>query len=824
MNRLTADDRWWLAVLRAALEGVAPPEPEDAPDWSRIMQAARRHDLLPMTAAGIEHYHGFVPEKAAQALEKARNQALYAEATRDLELEQLFHRFSEEKIEFLPLKGTVLKRYYPSPELRTMGDVDLLIWPESFATVGEILRARGYSVDHETALHRVWSKPGLTLEQHRELFEPESNSLRGGLILPALHFFRSVPRLPAQNGTVFDRTTEKFEWNPFNGEFLAERLRERLRTVSDDSTQRQMAPDDFYLYQLLHLLEHFSASGAGVRFFLDMEVLRRQIGQDKADLPQIADERLRRYGLDQFASEIDRLSRRWFAPEKPDRCSEELEEFVFFGGTFGSTRQLAASRVGAFSSSAGPAAKLRLLLAKEFPARRALVHSYPKLARNRTLLPLCWLHLNFQRIFSSRRRVFLPYLKSVLLTRRSETEKITSFYRSIGLQPVIEADQESDNVIEKSCDKNITGLNDGLQKEISGEYQRILIVKLSSLGDILHTLPFVAALRRRFPDAQIDWAVHPAFSGLIPGVPWIDRVIPFRRPSFRCLFKTLRELVRLRKELHARRYDLAVDLQGLAKSALVVLLSGAKTRLGTGIMREGSALVSRRVVGEHITSHAVERSLDVARLLGAETERPEYPFPDLKEARESVLSKLREKLERSNKSDTDAPFVVFVPGTRWETKTWPAEYFASCAKCFIHERINVVLAGSAFDRPLADQIFHYLEYSDTHAADTFPAGGGSVVSLVGETSLAELAALIKNAQLFVGGDTGPLHIAAAAGTRLITIFGPTRPERTGPYGSANATILIADLDCIGCLKRHCSHKSCMKAITPEMVWSAFRGE
>lgn len=787
MSRLTADDRWWLAILRSALGGDALPEPENAPDWGRILRAASRHNLLPMTAAGIEHYAGFVPEKARQTLEKARHQALFVEATRDLELEQLFNALSEEKIEFLPLKGTVLKRFYPSPELRTMGDVDLMIWPKDHARTEKILTASGWSLESRGVYNDKYTSRSIPLlELHHALVD------RWG---------------------VFPSETMKKYFSP---ECLFERL---VRTPG--SFMLQMSPNDFFIYHFLHLIRHIFAGGIGVRFILDHYILTTELLDDSARAE--AAKIIQAEGYERFFTLLNALSLFWFGKSTDcPREAEKLGEATFLGEIFGERQNVVPGRIRHFLKDRDTLPRrLIYIFRRAFPQYEKTVCYYPSLKKCPALLPLYWVRLNFDRLFTKNRAVFLPLLKSLLFVRREKTDLLGDYYRSLGLEPFIDAAKESDPIHDEFCDKNNARLTHDILKNNDGKYQRILIVKLSSLGDVLHTLPFVAAQRRLFPNAQIDWAVHPAFAALIPGLPWIDRVIPFRRPTLRHPIKTVRELFRLRKELHARQYDLSIDLQGLAKSALVVLLSGAKKRIGTAIMREGSALVSRRVVGEHRFGHAVERSLDVARFLGAVLERPEYPFADLKEANETVFSKIREKLVEN---DSDAPYVVFVPGTRWETKTWPAEYYALLSEYFIREGINVVLAGSSDDLALEQEIFHYLEHSDALAQETPLETTGQVVSMIGETSLTELAALIQNARLFVGGDTGPLHIAAAAGTRLITIFGPTCPERTGPYGSENASILMADLKCIGCLKRHCEHKNCMKAITPEMVWHAYCGE
>lgn len=338
------------------------------------------------------------------------------------------------------------------------------------------------------------------------------------------------------------------------------------------------------------------------------------------------------------------------------------------------------------------------------------------------------------------------------------------------------------------------------------EFNRILVIKLSSLGDVIHSLPFLAALRQKYPRARIVWAAHPAFSHLIPGPPWVDEVIEFPRPSLKRPFRSLADLIRLRRKLLAENFDLSIDLQGLFKSALVAALSGSRTRLGTAFMREGSSLISRRIRGANADGHAVERSLDVARFLGAEVAKVEYPFPDLSEFERSVNAKLS-----ADNSLTQSPYIVFAPGARWSTKLWPATHFAELATRFLNDGWRVILAGAPSDREITKQI-----------VDAVPrdVADGRLIDFVGRTSLQELAALIKNSSLFVSGDTGPLHIAAALQVPIVAMFGPTRPDRTGPYGNERALVLTTPLKCGGCLKKSCDSFRCLHSITPEHVYNA----
>ena len=237
--------------------------------------------------------------------------------------------------------------------------------------------------------------------------------------------------------------------------------------------------------------------------------------------------------------------------------------------------------------------------------------------------------------------------------------------------------------------------------------------------------------------------------------------------------------------MHAEKFDLVIDMQGLFKSAMVAALTGCPNRIGYCEMREGSGLVSKAICGSHSDDHVIERYLDVARYLGADVQTIEFPLPNLDKESDSV----REKLLTGGMKAKD--YVVFVPGARWETKEWPPEHYAALADKVTQGGTVVVLAGGPDEKAKAA---HILELAQTK----------NIIDLTGQTSLRELAALIKGCKVFISGDTGPLHFAAALKKPLIAMYGPTKADRTGPYGSDKATVLVTPAACAGCLKKHCN--------------------
>lgn len=353
------------------------------------------------------------------------------------------------------------------------------------------------------------------------------------------------------------------------------------------------------------------------------------------------------------------------------------------------------------------------------------------------------------------------------------------------------------------------------------EYSNILIIKMSSLGDVLHTLPFVAVLRERFPGARITWLVHPQFAAFVPEPPLVDEILYFDKVKFKKMSwgEKWAYFKELRGQLRSRTFDLVIDLQGLFKSAVLAAATGCGNRIGYCEMREGSGLISRAIVGPHANDHVIERYLDVARYLGARAETIDFPMPDLTREWQAVREKLRRRIPSPagagflpgegapGSAAAEWPYVVCVPGARWETKKWPAENYAALAKKILAEGKAVILAGGPEDVELGCRI-----------RQLNPA----VTDLTGQTSLRELAALIQHCTVYISADTGPLFIAAALKKPLIALYGPTRPDRTGPYGSRDAVVLTAPVPCAGCLKKQCGHWVCMNSLTPEKVYEEYK--
>lgn len=311
---------------------------------------------------------------------------------------------------------------------------------------------------------------------------------------------------------------------------------------------------------------------------------------------------------------------------------------------------------------------------------------------------------------------------------------------------------------------------------------KILIIKLSSIGDLFHALPAVHNLKVGL-DAEVDWLTHDYYTDLVRCFSDVNRVLPFYRRSF------FRNFSRFSEELRKEEYDLIVDMQGLLKSAIAAVAARGKRRIGPSFYREGTRLFYNEVAGiRNKSRHAVEENMDFVRHFGLNVLSPVFPveFPDI-------------KLESRKRK------IGIVPVSRWETKNWPA-------KCYIDliEQLSKLWDGT----------FYLLGGRGDEEICVEIAGGqgADVVNMAGESTLVEMGGILKQMDLVISNDSGPVHMAAAAGTRTLVIFGPTDPDRTGPYGEGHK-IVTAGLSCQPCFSRSCRNTQidCLEGVTPEHV-------
>jgi lipopolysaccharide heptosyltransferase I len=365
------------------------------------------------------------------------------------------------------------------------------------------------------------------------------------------------------------------------------------------------------------------------------------------------------------------------------------------------------------------------------------------------------------------------------------------------------------------------------------EFSRILLIKPSAVGDVVHALPVLDKLRRRYPQARIDWLLTPENAKLIRGHPAVSNILLFARREFSDREKragAAGKLLSLLRGILATRYEMVIDLHGQMRSALFALASAAPVRIGFGRpvkrreasvfegkplgniasrgwtgAREGSWLAyTHHIPIQTLEAHAVDRYLWVGELLGFEPGPPVFHLPAAPEAEERIASHLAAYAAPSR------PLAILAPGTMWETKHWTPEGFAEVAKRLTDTGFTPILIGGngerAYNRAIQQQ-----------------APGAT--DFTGQTSLADAVALIRRAAVVVTNDSGAMHIAAALGKPAISIFGPTNPVHVGPYGQPQNVVRL-DLSCSPCNYRRLNQcpngHACMRDLPVEMVMERIR--
>ena len=355
------------------------------------------------------------------------------------------------------------------------------------------------------------------------------------------------------------------------------------------------------------------------------------------------------------------------------------------------------------------------------------------------------------------------------------------------------------------------------------DFRRVLLIKLSAVGDVVHTVPILNKLRRRYPTAQLDWLVTPAIAELLRHHPAITNVIEFEREAWSTPWRLrpFTSYARLAAKLRAAAYDLVIDMHGQFRTAALTLSTGAPARIGFDRprasvwqasprnfpeqarkhawqgAREGSWLAyTHHIPVPTLDLHAVDRYLNVGPILGLDREPADFYFP----IPQSALSRVGALLGAHSAARAD--IVIMAPGTVWETKHWGTDKFAAVAGHFLSREFAVILIGSQRERVVCEEV---------------AALAPGAVDLAGMTTLSELAALIRRSAISITNDSGPMHLAVALDRPAVSIFGPTDPIWIGPYQRANA-VLQADLACSPCYLRrlkHCRHDhACMRDVSP----------
>ena len=332
---------------------------------------------------------------------------------------------------------------------------------------------------------------------------------------------------------------------------------------------------------------------------------------------------------------------------------------------------------------------------------------------------------------------------------------------------------------------------------------KILILKPSSLGDVVQALPVLRLLKLHLPESEIFWWLESSLSPLLADDPDLAGVFPFERKGWTTP-RRWPAVFRSARNLRHERFDWAIDLQGLARSGLFTWLANAQMSIGLDNAREGAREGARLFYDVLAPSappgtNAVERYLGVLPRLGVPVHANFQWLPE----RPRAAAAIREKW-----SPDSARWIALLPGARWENKRWPVEYFQELARrvSSLAPDLKLVILGGKDDQPLGSAI-----------AGIAPE---RYLDLTGRTSLPEMIEWLRVSELVITNDTGPMHVAAALRRPVIALFGPTDPDNTGPYGQRENVIQDKSLACVPCMSDHCSYKqplACLRNITPAMV-------
>lgn len=329
------------------------------------------------------------------------------------------------------------------------------------------------------------------------------------------------------------------------------------------------------------------------------------------------------------------------------------------------------------------------------------------------------------------------------------------------------------------------------------EARRVAIIKPSALGDIVHSLPVLTALRARFPDARITWVVNSAYESLLTGHPDLTDTLPFDRGAFKGMRGAVFTSIAFAHELRRHRFDLVIDMQGLFRSGLMAWMTGSPRRVGFANAREGSRYAYTHKVKSPAldAAHAVDRMWCIAEAFGVGHLPKQFRVP----LQDAELDAARAEL-----AVLPRPVVAVAAGAKWLTKRWPASHFAELLNR-AHSQFggSCVFLGAGDDIALSHEVASQLR--------------GPSLDLTGKTSLPRLAAVLSLSDAMLGNDTGPLHLAAALGKPCVAPYLCTKVALHGPYSQAGNCVETS-VACGGSYLKKCGNMICMPELTPDRLW------
>lgn len=347
--------------------------------------------------------------------------------------------------------------------------------------------------------------------------------------------------------------------------------------------------------------------------------------------------------------------------------------------------------------------------------------------------------------------------------------------------------------------------------------KKILIIKPSSMGDVIHALPVAHAIKRVYPDSKIGWVIQTGLESFLESDPSIDEIIRISIPStsdphagksayFSAALATVNEMLRLRKHFATNRYDIALDLHASFRSGLISKTNPGCLRYGLADAKELNTYFQDYLIeADPVKPHAVDKNL--ACLSKFEIEESSEDFfvsisPEEIEIADRFLDSLKLPVGRA--------LVYANPAARWKTKMWTVESWARLTEMMIDKLNAVVLfGGGSSDRPHIDAILSGINLEHAH-------------NIAGKLKPIQSAAIQTKCAAYVGVDSGPMHVAAFLGLPVIALFGPTDPAKVGPYSKRAAILRNDRLNCLACRKHFCQNPRCMYEIEPEEVLQSLK--
>lgn len=340
------------------------------------------------------------------------------------------------------------------------------------------------------------------------------------------------------------------------------------------------------------------------------------------------------------------------------------------------------------------------------------------------------------------------------------------------------------------------------------DLKKILIIRLSALGDTIHTLPLAAALRDEYPNAQIDWIVEDKAEKFIVNNPLIDNVYVLERKKWKKIGKltAFKEFLNIIHKIRSEHYDVVIDTQQLLKSSIIMFLSSAIRKLTLDGGREFSWLFANEIIKTgrkqfDIDYHVVKRNLEIAQYLGCQNVEPKFIIPDFKGEYSQNIIDIISNLDTTKKT------ILIAPATTWDNKHWYTSAWADVINEFKKD-CNIIITATEKEKVLTDKILENVSE-------------GNIINLTGLTTLSDIVYICKNVDLVISPDSGSAHMAwAVAHPKIITLFFATSANRTAPYGEKYFSVQT-ESKCSPCMKKHCRLKTdknkCIDGISSEKI-------